>query len=112
MGRVLAEAGKSLPCDSAASATPSRPTRQDCTDTPDGHAACCSWPPELRGDDLLFLFILNDEAALDDLVEQRLVADLEQASRLRAVPMHAVEHFLDGDALGVTGGLTRDLLDA
>src|SRR5688572_32063396 len=58
------------------------------------------------------LVLRSDQPALHDLVEERLVADLQQPGRLRPVPVHAVEHFLDGDALGVPRGLASDVLQA
>src|SRR5437879_2258261 len=63
----------------------------------------------LGGDDLVprhrlrhdpLLLFRRDEPALNDLVEQCLVADLKEAGWLGAVPVHAVEDFFDGDALG------------
>ena len=49
---------------------------------------------------------------MHDLVEERLVADLQEPRRLRAVPVHPIEHFLDRHALGVASGLARDVLQA
>src|SRR5439155_22785291 len=50
------------------------------------------------------------EAALIDLVQQRLVADAEEAGRLGAVPVHALEDVADGVALRRARGLARDRL--
>src|SRR3989442_6150548 len=67
----------------------------------------------LRRLGLLRLSLLGrGETTLHDLVEQGLVADLEKTRGLRAGPVHAVEHFLDGDALRITGGLPGDVLQA
>src|SRR5258705_2818803 len=44
----------------------------------------------------------RSQAALGDLLEQRLVADLENARGLGAVPAHAIEHFEERLALGVS----------
>ena len=85
---------------------------------------CCRWWPLASascapsgGDhDLLGLLVLirvpTHEAALHDLVEQRLVADLQEARSLGPVPAHSIEDFLDRHPLGVTSGLTRDVLEA
>src|SRR6185295_2954837 len=85
---------------------------------------CCRWWPPASGSctpsggdhDLLGLLVLisipTHEAALHDLVQQGLVADLQEARSLGAVPAHAIEDFLDRHALGVTGGLARDVLEA
>src|SRR6267142_1343968 len=84
---------------------------------------CCRCSPPANGSprpsgghDLLglvvLLGILNDQTALHDLVEQRLVTDLEEACRLRAIPVHPIEHFLDRHALGFAGRLAGDVLQA
>src|SRR3989449_11250155 len=52
------------------------------------------------------------QLTLGDLVEQRLVADLENARGLGAIPLHAIEHFHEGFALGFARAATRDLLQA
>src|SRR5216683_8140114 len=52
------------------------------------------------------------QPALADLVEQRLVADLENARGLGAIPPHVLEHFLKGFALGFSGAAPRDLPQA
>src|SRR5206468_1844439 len=52
------------------------------------------------------------QSALGDLVEQRLVADLEITSRLGAIPPHAFEHFCQGLALGCQRATARDLPQA
>src|SRR5262245_4024299 len=49
------------------------------------------------------------QLALSDLVEQRLVADLENARRLGAIPVHLLEHALERRALGVPRPPARDL---
>src|SRR2546427_10360131 len=47
------------------------------------------------------------EPALADLVEQRLVADLENAGRLGPISVHLREHFRQGLALGVSRPASR-----
>src|SRR5205085_2270728 len=54
---------------------------------------------------------LSREPALIDLVEERLVADAEQARGFGAVPVDLLEHFADRLALGIDGRLARDLLE-
>src|SRR2546426_12097904 len=49
------------------------------------------------------------QLALGDLVQQRLVADLEDAGGLGAIPPHALEHLDQGLALGLTRTAPRDL---
>src|SRR5262245_43077892 len=85
---------------------------------------CCRWLPLASGScapsggdhDLLGLLILvtfpTHEAALHDLVEQGLVADLQEPRRLGAIPADPIEDFLDRHALGVTCGLPSDVLEA
>src|SRR5262245_42987398 len=85
---------------------------------------CCRWLPLASGScapsggdhDLLGLLILvtfpTHEATLHDLVKQGLVADLQEPRRLGAIPAHPIENFLDRHALGVTRGLTCDVLEA
>src|SRR3989442_14796723 len=52
------------------------------------------------------------QPALADLVQQRLVADLEDARGLGAIPPHVLEHFLKGFALGFSSAAPRDLPQA
>src|SRR2546425_614332 len=52
------------------------------------------------------------QLALGDLVEQRLVADLENARGLGAIPLHAIEHFHEGFTLGFPRAAARDLPQA
>src|SRR5262245_32647524 len=85
---------------------------------------CCRWSPLASGScapsggdhDLLGFLVLitvpTHEATLHDLVEQGLVADLQEPRRLGAIPAHPIEDFVDRHALGVTGRLTRDVLEA
>ena len=52
------------------------------------------------------------EAALTNFVEQSLVADLEQPSRLGAVPPHPLKDFLDCGGLGGHSRLLGNLLQS
>src|SRR5215813_5264627 len=52
------------------------------------------------------------ETTLSDLVEKCLVADLEQACCLSAIPSDSLEDFLDGCRLRCHRCLLRDLLQA
>src|SRR5260370_1184099 len=72
------------------------------------------WPEKLRcGGELLFLLARRArEAAVHDLVEQRLVADLQQARGLGPVPVDALEHVFDGQTLGVARRAPRDGFEA
>src|SRR5206468_11326513 len=49
------------------------------------------------------------QPALADLVEQRIVADLENERGIVAILPHVIEHFLKGFALGFSGTATCDL---
>ena len=49
------------------------------------------------------------QPALGELVEKRLVADPENAGGLGTIPAHALEHFLQRLALGVSRPASRDL---
>src|SRR5947199_9167595 len=73
-------------------------------------AGCASINGELRrGGELLFRLAGGArEAAVHDLVEERLVADLQQARGLGPVPVDALEHLLDGQTLGVARRAPRD----
>src|SRR6266403_297618 len=58
-----------------------------------------------RGGELLFRLAGGvREAAVHDLVEERLVADLQQARGLGPVPVDALEHLLDGQTLAGAPG--------
>src|SRR5512145_3208517 len=52
------------------------------------------------------------EADLSDLVEHCLVADLQQAGSLRAVPPDLLQDLLDHRLLGRHRGAARDILEA
>src|SRR5216684_1202160 len=52
------------------------------------------------------------QLALGDLVEQRLVADLENPSHLGPIPVRPFEHFHEGFALGLSRAAAGDLPQA
>src|SRR5262249_32389822 len=87
------------------------PTRSSCC-SPD--SPCASVWRRSGRDDLFLLLrlrLLDHEATLHDLVEQRLIADLQQARGLRTIPVDAIEHFLDRHALGLASRLPGDVLE-
>src|SRR4030095_15135937 len=49
------------------------------------------------------------QAAVDDLVEQRLVAPLEDRGRRGSIPVHPMKHVLKRTTLGLARGPPRDL---
>src|SRR2546427_11407478 len=52
------------------------------------------------------------QLALRDLVEQSLVADLQDAGGLRAIPLDALEHFCQGLTLRLLGPTAGDIPQA
>ena len=52
------------------------------------------------------------EAALSDLVQERLIADFEESSCLRAVPPHSLENLFYSCRLGSHGRFFGDLLES
>src|SRR2546426_1784939 len=70
--------------------------------------------PELirSRDDSRTVVATGHQLVFGDLVEQGLVADLENPRRLGAIPVHPLEHFFKGFALGFTRPAACDLPQA